>query len=107
MVPEWNFFMGVARTEEIEIDSGIFYLASKPALQEAGARYNNLTITITRMITIKRPIMMISLVLDELMKDRRLKFDCLHGIRCTVCTFQTLISVRWRTKHQNRHPALS
>ena len=69
-------------------------LAGKPALQVAGARYNNLTITITRMITIKRPIMMTSLVLGGLMKDRRLKFDCLHGIRSAVCTFQTLISVR-------------
>jgi len=69
-------------------------LAGKPALQEAGARYNNLTITITRMITIKRPITMTSLVLGGLMKDRRLKFDCLHGIRYAVCTFQTLVSVR-------------
>lgn len=95
MVPESNYFMGVARADEIEIDSGTFYyLAGKPAWQEAGARYNNLTITITRMTTIKRPIMMTSLVLGGLMKDRRLKFDCLHGIRYTVCTFQTPVSVR-------------
>jgi hypothetical protein len=84
--------MGIARVDKKEIDPSTFYC--KPALQEAGARYNNSTITITRMITIKRPIMMTFLVLGGPMKDRSLKFDCLHGIRCTACTFQALVSVR-------------
>ena len=93
MVPESKYFMGVARTDEIGIDSGIFYyLAGKPALQEAGARYNSLTITITRMITIKRPIMMTSLVLGGLMKDRRLKFDCLP---CTALDAQSVLFKPW------------
>ena len=37
------------------------------------------------------------------MKVPRIKFDSLHYIRFAVCTFQLLVSVRYRTKHQDHH----
>src|SRR5665811_1982648 len=37
------------------------------------------------------------------MKVPRIKFDSLHYIRMAVCTFQPLVSVRYRTKHQYHH----
>lgn len=32
------------------------------------------------------------------MKLPKLKFNSPHGIRCAVCTFKPLVSVRYRTK---------
>lgn len=40
-------------------------MAGNPTSQDSSARYSNLIITITRMITIKNPIMMTSLVLGR------------------------------------------
>jgi hypothetical protein len=45
----------------------------KPASQDFSARYNILTMTITRMITIKRPIMMNSFVLGQYAEIPRIK----------------------------------
>jgi hypothetical protein len=44
-------------------NSRIHRVAGEPTSQDSGAHYNNLTITITRMMITKRPIMMISLAL--------------------------------------------
>jgi hypothetical protein len=53
--------------------SEISRMAGEPASQDSSARYNNLTMTITRMITIKRPIMMASFVLWRLDETPRIK----------------------------------
>jgi hypothetical protein len=62
-------------------------IAAEPAMQGYGACYNNLMITITRMITINRPIMMTSLVLGELMK-----YPGLNAVAFTASDRQSVLN---------------